>query len=94
MLFPTKRHWREKSNLDDIEKGLQWIRGNYKGEKIQSLAIPALGCGLGGLNWREVGPLMCRYLADLDIQVAIYLPQEHPVLKEEYLMAEFLLESR
>jgi len=45
------------------------------------------------LNWREVGPLMCRYLADLDIQVAIYLPQEHPVPKE-YLMAEFLLESR
>jgi O-acetyl-ADP-ribose deacetylase (regulator of RNase III) len=93
LLFPTKRHWREKSNLDDIEKGLQWVRDNYKREKIQSLAIPALGCGLGGLNWREVGPLMCRYLADLDIQVAIYLPQEHPVPKE-YLMAEFLLESR
>jgi len=76
LLFPTKRHWREKSDISDIEKGLQWIRDNYQREGIQSLAIPALGCGLGGLDWREVGPLMCRHLADLDIQVAIYLPQE------------------
>jgi len=93
LLFPTKRHWREKSDIGDIEKGLQWIRDHYRREGIQSLAIPALGCGLGGLEWREVGPLMCRYLADLDIQVAIYLPQERKV-PDKYLTAEFLLGSR
>lgn len=90
LLFPTKRHWRDRSDIGDIEKGLQWIRDHYKREGIKSLAIPALGCGLGGLEWREVGPLMCRYLADLEIQVAIYLPQERQVA-EEYLRAEFLL---
>lgn len=90
LLFPTKQDWRERSNIEDIEKGLQWIRDHYKTEGIKSLAIPALGCGLGGLEWREVGPLMCRYLAGLDIQVAIYLPQERQV-PEEYLRAEFLL---
>jgi len=93
LLFPTKRHWREQSNLDDIEKGLQWLRDHYKSEGIKSLAIPALGCGLGGLDWREVGPLMCRYLANLDIQVAIYLPQERKI-PAEYLTPQFLLQSQ
>ncbi|MBC7265253.1 MAG: DUF4433 domain-containing protein [Chloroflexi bacterium] len=90
LLLPTKRHWRDRSNIGDIEKGLQWIRERYKQEGIKSLALPALGCGLGGLEWREVGPLLCRYLADLDIQVAIYLPQEKKI-PEEHLRPEFLL---
>ena len=93
LLFPTKRHWQEPADLGAIEKGLQWVRDHYKREGIKSLAMPALGCGLGRLNWREVGPVMCRYLADLDIQVAIYLPQERKVPKE-YLTAEFLLGSQ
>ncbi|GAB4532300.1 MAG: DarT ssDNA thymidine ADP-ribosyltransferase family protein [Anaerolineae bacterium] len=92
LLFPTKRHWRERSDIHDIEKGLQWIRENYLREGIKSLAVPALGCGLGGLEWREVGPLMCRYLSDLEIQVAIYLPQETKI-PQEYLTREFLLGS-
>ncbi len=92
LLFPTKRHWRERSDIQGIEQGLRWIRERYKAEGIRSLAIPALGCGLGGLDWREVGPLLCRHLATLDIQVAIYLPQEKPVA-EEYLTREFLLGS-
>lgn len=90
LLFPTKRHWREQSDINGIEEGLRWIREHYKTEGIRSLAVPALGCGLGGLEWREVGPLMCRYLADLDIQVAIYLPQEKKV-PGEFLTREFLL---
>lgn len=90
LLFPTKRHWRERSDINGIEEGLRWIREHYKAEGIRSLAVPALGCGLGGLEWREVGPLMCRYLADLDIPVAIYLPQEKKVPRE-YLTPTFLL---
>lgn len=92
LLFPTKRHWRETSDINGIEEGLQWIRSNYKTEGIQSLAIPALGCGLGKLDWRDVGPLMCKYLADLEIPVAIYLPQEKEVAPE-YLTREFLLSA-
>lgn len=90
LLFPTKRHWKDRSNIEDIEKGLQWIRLHYKQEGIKSLAIPALGGGLGGLEWRDVGPVLCRYLGELDIPVDIYLPQERKV-PEEYLAPDFLL---
>lgn len=90
LLFPTKRHWKERSDINGIEEGLRWVREHYKPEGIRSLAMPALGCGLGGLEWQQVGPLMCRYLADLDIQVAIYLPQEKKV-PQEFLTRDFLL---
>lgn len=90
LLFPTKRHWREKSDLAGIEAGLAWIQQNYAGQGIKSLAVPALGCGLGGLDWRDVGPLMCRSLAHLDIQVSIYLPREVDIPRE-LLTREFLL---
>jgi len=90
LLFPTKRHWREAADAEGIEQGLQWIRNNYQHEGIQSLAVPALGCGLGGLKWREIGPLMCRYLSNLDIQVSIYLPREE-MPPADQLTAGFLL---
>ena len=61
LLFPTKNHWKNNSDLAEIEKGLQWLCNNYKSEGIKSLAMPALGCGLGGLQWREVGPLMWEH---------------------------------
>lgn len=91
LLFATKRHWRENSRLDDIEDGLDWVKGNFEKEGIQSLAMPALGCGLGNLDWADVGPLMCRYLHGLGIQVAIYLPRERKIdpryLTESHLLA-------
>ncbi|MHC4399147.1 MAG: DarT ssDNA thymidine ADP-ribosyltransferase family protein [Planctomycetota bacterium] len=90
LLFATKRHWRDKSRLDDIEAGLEWIKKKHKSEGIQSLALPALGCGLGGLNWREVGPVMCRYLSQLEITSAIYLPRERQ-MDPALLTAEYLL---
>ncbi len=90
LLFPTKEHWKQRSDAEGIEKGLKWVLDNYKTEGIQSLAVPALGCGLGGLDWKNIGPMMCRYLSKLDIQVAIYLPQEQEI-DSEYLSREFLL---
>lgn len=93
LLFPTKNDWREQSNIVGIEQGLQWLRDNYKREKIESLAIPALGCGLGRLDWCDVGPILCRYLCGLDIPVQLYLPAEKPV-EDELLSGEFLLGKR
>jgi len=90
LLFPTKHHWREQSSLPGIEQGLQWLQSKYKEEGVKSLAIPALGCGLGRLQWRDVGPLICRYLASLDIPVWLYLPAEQQV-PEEMVSKEFLL---
>jgi hypothetical protein len=90
LLFPTKYHWRFRADLDGIKKGLQWIQDNYRKEGIQSLALPALGCGLGWLEWKEVGPVLCHHLSTLDIPVQIYLPTERDISKEQ-LTKEFLL---
>jgi O-acetyl-ADP-ribose deacetylase (regulator of RNase III) len=92
LLFATKRKWREDSSLEDIEGGLDWLRRNCREMGIQSLAMPALGCGLGKLTWNEVGPLMCRYLHDIGIPVAIYLPRENQI-NSEYLSSNFLLNN-
>lgn len=90
LLFPTKNHWRNKSSLEDIEKGLQWLLQNYQRLGIKSLAMPALGCGLGGLSWEQVGPLMCHYLSQMKILTPIYLPADQEV-PEEFLTPQFLL---
>jgi hypothetical protein len=90
LLFATKRRWQENSRLDDIEGGLAWFRDHFSAEGVQSVALPALGCGLGALDWADVGPLMCRYLHGIGISVAIYLPRERQIerelLSEAYLL--------
>jgi len=92
LLFPTKQNWRDRADIKGIETGLQWVVGNYKKEGIKSLAIPALGCGLGKLEWTDVGPLMCRYLRTVDIPVAIYLPTEKKI-PDELASKSFLLQQ-
>jgi len=92
LLFATKRKWRENSRLEDIEAGLGWVRENAASEGIGSLALPALGCGLGNLRWRDVGPLMCRYLHGIGFDVAVYLPREKETppefLEDKYLLGK------
>jgi len=90
LLFPTKTHWREKADLNGIEEGLKWLVSEYNKKGIKSLAIPALGCGLGGLSWDIVGPMLCKYLSKLTIPVSLYLPLEEEV-PEEQLTPDFLL---
>jgi O-acetyl-ADP-ribose deacetylase (regulator of RNase III) len=63
--FPTKNHWRHKSKLEYIEKGLLEFKENYAEWGISSIAFPRLGCQLGGLDWSQVKPIMEKYLADL-----------------------------
>ena len=92
LLFPTKNHWREKSPLEGIEKGLIWLVENYKSLGISSIALPALGCGLGGLSWKDVGPLMCKHLSQTDLTSSIYLPLEKSIQPEQ-LKPEFLLKG-
>jgi hypothetical protein len=90
LLFPTKTDWREMADIKGIEEGLKWLVDNYKKEGMESLAIPALGCGLGWLDWGIVGPLLCRYLKQLDVIVDLYLPIEKKI-PEEQLSKDFLL---
>ncbi len=90
LLFATKRHWREDSDIAGIEEGLNWVLNNYQAEGIKSLAMPALGCGLGRLKWEDVGPLMCSYLSRMEIPTRIYLPAEKKAT-QEHMSPEFLL---
>ncbi len=71
--FPTKKHWRGPSKVEWIESGLQRFVETYEARGITSVSFPQLGCGNGGLNWREVGPLMARYLKPLPIPVFIHM---------------------
>ena len=93
LLFPTKNHWREKSPTEGIQQGLQWLMENYKTQGIKSIALPALGCGLGGLDWKDIGPLMCQSLSSIDIDTSIYLPLEGTPLPSEQLNSKFLFNT-
>lgn len=90
LLFPTKTDWKQIADLKGIEEGLKWLGNEYKNLGIKSLAIPALGCGLGWLSWGVVGPVLCTYLSKLDIPVNLYLPIERKI-PEEQLRPNFLL---
>lgn len=73
--FPTKNHWREKSKIIDLETGLQSLLITIHKYEIESIAIPALGCGYGGLNWERVKPMIIDALADLtDVRIVIFEP--------------------
>lgn len=92
LVFPTKGHWREKSDFAGIEKGMQWLLAHYEEEGVESLALPALGCGLGGLSWGKIGPMMCHYLAQMNIPTAVYLPL-NKTIPEKQLTPEYLLHT-
>jgi O-acetyl-ADP-ribose deacetylase (regulator of RNase III) len=77
--FPTKRHWREKSRLEDIEMGLKDLVLRVKSLGIRSIALPPLGCGNGGLNWDDVRPRIERALAGLpNVDVKLFSPTGAP----------------
>lgn len=81
--FPTKRHWRGKSRIEDIEAGLKALRSEIEKRDIRSIAIPPLGSGLGGLNWADVRPRIEKALSGLnDVRVIIYEPKGAPSAKE------------
>ena len=72
--FPTKNNWRDPSRLRFIKSGLDYLVDHYKEWEVESLATPALGCGLGGLDWNSVKLIMEEDLNKLEIPVEIYQP--------------------
>ncbi len=78
--FPTKRHWRGKSRLSDIEDGLLALTKEIEALRIRSIAIPPLGSGLGGLDWSDVRPKIEAAMRDLkdDVRVIVFEPRHTP----------------
>jgi len=64
--FPTKRHWRGKSRIEDIDAGLVALANEIRSRNIHSIVIPPLGSGLGGLEWSNVRPRIEKSLRGLD----------------------------
>jgi O-acetyl-ADP-ribose deacetylase (regulator of RNase III) len=80
--FPTKRDYRSKSRIEDIELGLKSLIIEIKRLGIQSIALPPLGCGLGGLSWDRVKPMIeSAFSAVPEVRVLLYEPVGTPAAK-------------
>lgn len=76
--FPTKQHWRYPSKPEWIEDGLKDLSRIIAEKKIQSIALPPLGCGNGGLSWDLVKQMIETELSSIpDLLVVAYEPTKH-----------------
>jgi O-acetyl-ADP-ribose deacetylase (regulator of RNase III) len=73
--FPTKQQWRNPSKLEYVDAGLVDLIAHIHHLGIESIAIPPLGCGLGGLDWTDVKPRLVQAFASLpDVRVVLFEP--------------------
>lgn len=80
--FPTKAHWRGNSKIEYIESGLKSLVATIHRLGIKSIALPPLGCGLGGLAWPDVLQAIERALGSLtDVEVLVFEPIGKPPAK-------------
>jgi hypothetical protein len=79
---PTKQDWKDKSDLKLIESGLAQLENlihhdkNHYGGRISHVYVPRLGCGLGGLKWGDVEPLVSKWLGNSSYFTVVSLPEE------------------
>ncbi|MCG3127352.1 MAG: hypothetical protein CHACPFDD_02211 [Phycisphaerae bacterium] len=80
---PTKQHWRGKSRMEYVEAGLAALVEEVRRLGVKSVAVPPLGCGLGGLDWSEVRPRIEKAFAALpEVQVLLFEPKGAPSAEE------------
>lgn len=79
--FPTKRHWKGKSRLEDIENGLDDLVKTIHKLGIKSISIPPLGSGLGGLDWQVVKKKIEAKIANIDCKIVVFEPLEQKIEK-------------
>ena len=81
--FPTKNHWRGKSRYEYIEQGLEALVAEIQRLGIESIALPPLGCGLGGLDWNQVYRRIEERLGSLpNVEVLVYEPAGPPAAEK------------
>lgn len=75
--FPTKKHWRDPSQLSYVRAGLTALVEEIRTRSIRSIAVPPLGCGNGGLAWSDVKPLIEHAMAELpEVRIVVFAPSE------------------
>lgn len=79
--FPTKRHWKANSKIEDIESGLDDLVKVIDKLNIKSISIPPLGSGLGGLNWQIVKQKIEDKLSNIDCHIVVFEPLEQKIKK-------------
>jgi O-acetyl-ADP-ribose deacetylase (regulator of RNase III) len=73
--FPTKRHWKGKSRIEDIASGLRDLIEVVNSRNIKSIAVPPLGSGLGGLEWNHIKPLIEESISSIEgLELVVYEP--------------------
>jgi O-acetyl-ADP-ribose deacetylase (regulator of RNase III) len=82
--FPTKRHWRDKSKIEDIQNGLDDLIQVIEKLNISSISVPPLGSGLGGLDWQIVKQIIEQKLASEDCKIIVFEPLEQNGKKKKY----------
>ena len=87
--FPTKRHWKGRSRYEDVESGLAALVDVVERLGIRSIAVPPLGCGLGGLHWPRVRAMIEKAFADRsNVRVLLYEPVGAPAASEQPIGTE------
>lgn len=76
LCFATKIHWRLPSKIEWVDQGLQYIADHHRTYPFRTIAMPLLGCGLGGLNSEDVLALIYERLANTSLEVIVHLPSE------------------
>ncbi len=79
--FPTKQHWRQPSKYDYVQHGLVALRATILERGINSVAIPPLGCGHGGLDWTKVRDMIARALEGVPAHIIVFEPTDHIIAK-------------
>lgn len=89
--FPTKQHWRGKSKIEYIQRGLEDLVRVVQEYGIRSIALPPLGCGHGGLRWEQVKPLIEQAFAALpNVEVEVYEPRESSLAPHEAFLLHLI----
>ena len=87
--FPTKRHWRGKSRIEDIDAGLSSLAHEIKVRNIKSIAVPPLGSGLGGLDWIRVRPRIEESLREIPgLRVVLFEPGGGPSYERDIRLGD------